>query len=117
MNDEEIIKLGRLNKGFKNERVKHQFGEREKAFYKHWKKENKPVRGLNYGFGTLQDLLMQKDKEHWFSQPYAVVKITPRDRFIVATVIQWLGSNVGWCFLGEVLKSCGYRIVKDTDAR
>jgi hypothetical protein len=55
---------------------------------------------------------MQGHSISYLKQPYAVVKITARERFIVATVIQWLGSNVGFCFLREVLKSCGYDIVK-----
>jgi len=29
---------------------------------------------------------------------------------VAATVIQWLGSNVGMSFLEESLGSCGYRI-------
>lgn len=35
---------------------------------------------------------------------------TERDRKVAATVVQWLGSNVGFSFLSEALKQCGYRI-------
>ena len=40
------------------------------------------------------------------------VDINERDRMIVATVIQWLGSNVGFSFLHETLKDFGYIIVE-----
>lgn len=35
-----------------------------------------------------------------------------RDRRIAATLMQWLGSNVGFSFLQEALAKCGYKIVK-----
>lgn len=37
---------------------------------------------------------------------------TLRDRIVAATVVQWLGSNVGMSFLEMALKRCGYKIVK-----
>ena len=37
-------------------------------------------------------------------------RITKRDACIVATVIQWLGSNVGFDFLRTCLEKCGYRL-------
>lgn len=42
-----------------------------------------------------------------------IQEINNRDRMIVATVIQWLGSNCGMCFLGEALERFGARIVYD----
>lgn len=35
-----------------------------------------------------------------------------RDKQVAATVVQWLGSNVGRAFVEEIFKSCGYRIEK-----
>lgn len=35
---------------------------------------------------------------------------TEEERHAVATVIQWLGSNVGMSFLREALERCGMRI-------
>lgn len=105
-----IIKLGSKNRGYRYERIK--FDERENAFAKHWQDENdrKKVHAFNHGLGILQDLLIDVPEIH--HRPMLVTKITPRDRFIVATIIQWLGSGVGWCFLGECLKMCGYKIVR-----
>jgi hypothetical protein len=37
---------------------------------------------------------------------------TERDRIVAATVIQWLGTNCGMCFLGNALERCGYKIEK-----
>lgn len=114
MNIEDIKKLGKKHKGFRHERTKFKgHGEIEKAFYEHWRKQNVGVRGINHGYGTLQDLLIDEDFNSPLKPSWFVTKINSRDRFIVATVMQWLGTNCGFCFLQEVLKSCGYSIVKD----
>jgi hypothetical protein len=46
---------------------------------------------------------------------YPVGAITERDRNIAATLIQWLGSNVGMAFLHESLRRCGYDVAKRDD--
>lgn len=40
-------------------------------------------------------------------------EVTQRDAEIVATVIQWLGSNCGMSFLQAALQKCGLRIEKE----
>jgi hypothetical protein len=35
-------------------------------------------------------------------------KATPTEAVQAATLIQWLGSHVGWCFLCECIKAAGY---------
>jgi hypothetical protein len=45
----------------------------------------------------------------------ALLRPTERDRMVAATVIQWLGSNVGFCFLEDALKACGYKVVAVTE--
>lgn len=35
-----------------------------------------------------------------------------RDRIVAATLVQWLGSNVGFSFIEESLRLCGYEIVR-----
>ena len=62
--------------------------------------------------GVLQKLFMITS-----GRPFSIfdctgwkLKITNRDKYVVATVIQWLGTNVGWCFLEECLKECGYTL-------
>lgn len=109
----DIDKLGLQDKGFCHERVKCEHGNIEKAFYEHWKKENKAVGGINGGNGILQALMVEPNTG--FCLPYVIAKVTKRDRFMVATVMQWLGTNVGFNFLRETLSDCGYKIVKVKD--
>jgi hypothetical protein len=90
--------------GYRVERIKH--NPREKAFHEMWIKENDPQRGINSGWGILQDLFINDNKRT------IEVEINKRDRVIVATVIQWLGSNCGMGFLEASLEKCGYRIVQ-----
>lgn len=60
---------------------------RERAFAEQWEIENKLYHALNFlvGVGDAKE-------------------ITDRDIEVAATVIQWLGSNVGMSFLSEVIK-------------
>lgn len=89
------------NIGYLKERADH--CEREKAFQQQWIKQNTPYSWLNKGNGTLQDLFIS-DQEY-------VHVITEKERWIVATVIQWLGTNCGMCFLEETLAKFGKKIV------
>lgn len=50
-----------------------------------------------------------------FHRPLGVV--TERDRIVAATVLQWLGSNVGMCLVADALKRAGMRIHRDGEAR
>lgn len=36
---------------------------------------------------------------------------SPRDRYVAATVIQWLGTNVGFSLLSTSLMECGMTII------
>lgn len=94
--------------GIRHERCEHD--PREKAFYEQWMKENEPIRAINSGHGILQDLFIEKDGVHQNGRFVEV--IGERDSVIVATVIQWLGSNCGMSFLREALKKAGYKIVE-----
>lgn len=93
-----------FNEGLFYERTKT--NDREKAFSDEWKKENKIECRINQGQGTLQNLMVGKDNIPLFY-------ITKNDRVIVATIIQWLGTNIGFSFLERALKKCGYKIIKD----
>lgn len=98
----------RDNVGYQFKRIEE--NEREKAFFEEWLHENEPRPGVNNGNGILQDLFIER------VDPYSrkwVEHIQPRDRMIVATVIQWLGSNVGMSFLHAALKRFGAHIVYD----
>lgn len=92
-----------FNEGLFYERTKT--NDREKAFSDLWKKENKIESWVNQGHGTLQNIVIGKDQLPLFY-------ITKNDRIIVATVVQWLGTNIGFNFLERALKKCGYKIVQ-----
>ncbi len=116
VSDKDVLNLGKVDKGFRHERIEWEYGNREKVFYKKWKKENVRRAWINFGFGILQDLFMIPHKNYLIS-PSAKLVINNRDRFIVATVMQWLGTNCGWCFLEESLKQCGYKIIKTDEQK
>jgi len=92
-----------FNEGLFYERTKT--NDREKAFSDLWKKENKIESWINQGQGTLQNIVIGKDNVPLFY-------ITKNDRIIVATVVQWLGTNIGFNFLERALKKCGYKIIE-----
>jgi hypothetical protein len=74
------------------------------AFYQQWKIENYPHPGINNGQGILQDLFIERRNIY---QDKWVEVINDRDRKIVATIIQWLGTNVGMSFLNSALERFG----------
>lgn len=111
-----IKKNGSKNKGWLTERLKFNPKDLENAFSSHWIKENKPEAGINQGKGILQNLFYSHvPPQALMFRGKKLLKITFRDRLIVATVIQWLGTNCGLCFLREALKKAGYEIVKIKD--
>lgn len=81
---------------------------KEKVFADHWEEENRRLPYVNYGQGILQDLFMKPGSLRHY--PYATHVINCRERMIVATVIQWLGSNCGFGWLIDVLKECGWEL-------
>jgi len=102
-----------IHNGFYRRRIKN--NPREKAFAEEWEKECKRDACIGYGLGLLQDLFMHVPRQYWGSSRFhakPLMIINQRDALIVATVIQWLGSNVGMSFLHNALKKCGYRIEK-----
>lgn len=96
------------NKGYKWERINT--NPREKAFFEQWLKENEPCGGINSGNGILQDLFINDNHGSSRSVEW-IEEITNHERYIVATVIQWLGSNCGMGFLHEALKRVNKTIV------
>lgn len=101
---------GCVNRGLRWDRTAH--NPREKALADKWEEENEPNPGLNYGHGILQDLFGKWGMFGPAGGSEVSHVITDRERMIVATVVQWFGSNCGWGFLEEALKKCGYRIVR-----
>jgi hypothetical protein len=95
------------NVGYFTKRLEH--NPKETAFHDQWIKENRPLSWVNSGHGLLQDLFFERQENQKWK---CIVEINKRDREIVATVIQWLGTNMGICFLETTLRSVGYKIVK-----
>ncbi len=105
---------GSKNLGVRTERLAYDPKDIENALSSHWKSENKKNRGVNFGYGILQDLFIEHlgSPFNLMSPQRCLLKITNRDRLIAATVVQWLGTNCGFCFLREALAKAGYEIVK-----
>lgn len=93
---------------------------REHAFALEWERENKPDggRGLS-SWGILQALMFDQRSASSIPAPWWHMRarfwITNKEAAIAATVVQWLGTNVGMCFLEKALKACGYKIVRDKE--
>lgn len=91
----DIVKSrGYMDRGLSYERIsenrKHKYNQSEEAFIKEWKRESRMLRPM-------------------FSSKK--VSITVKDRFVAATIIQWLGSNCGLAFLRSALNKCGYDMI------
>jgi len=76
--------------------------ELEKAFAKKWEALNAPNTGCNFNMGILQDLMVRQDQNYKID-----FWITQREATIVATIVQWLGTNVGFGFLLSVFDDVG----------
>lgn len=70
--------------------------KREKALSDKWEEDNPPPG--QFGVQPVLNAL--------------VPDCTQRDAMVAATVVQWLGSQVGFSFLNEALASVGYEIVQ-----
>lgn len=79
-----------------------EFSRLELSFAEAWERHNRPHPGTNFGNGILQDLFL----DHFCCHH----RITPNERYVAATVVQWLGSNVGFSFMQGCLNACGYLI-------
>lgn len=88
------------NVGYQLDRLKHNPEDLENAFHREWINKNIPHPAKNGGWGILQCLLTDVD-----------IDLTERERMIAATVVQWLGTNVGTCFLEDTLALVGKKIV------
>jgi len=88
----------------------------EKIFADEWEKINKRKHGYDRGRGALEslisppffDLPIELKQSDCTVEEIMIDKITQRDAFIAATIIQWLGTKVGKCFL----ENCERKIIK-----
>lgn len=93
MDDRKVDKM--KNKGLHQYRFSNNPVERKYALA--WERINTQDRRLN-GKGILDYLLAEEN-----NRPAG--EVTPRDRVVASTVIQWLGSPVGQNFVKEIQKA------------
>lgn len=91
--------------GIHSHRLNTGFDFREHAFWRQWCREHEQIGKWNgdllLGLMAIERGILT-DEVHW-----PLGKPTDRDRRVAATVIQWLGSNVGMCFLSQALTEAG----------
>ena len=100
--DEQVLCSERFeHRSFHDERLQQEHNRRERAFAKQW--NNRPphvayiLRSLLCGSPDFASPLLAPSEPNY--------GLTQRDTRVAATVIQWLGSNVGMSFLNEVFRS------------
>jgi hypothetical protein len=99
----------------------------EKIFMEEWNEKNTDRAWINSGLGVAQLLMIvSEEKAKLFNGPnqdgysyhlfdlfmngpgVCVYNLTEREQRIIATIIQWLGTNVGFGFILKCLKRAGY---------
>lgn len=66
----------------------------ERIYVQYWREQCERKPGLNSGFGLLEWILCP-------SETKVPPLVTQRDAVVATTVIQWLGTNCGRCFIDE----------------
>lgn len=79
-----------LDRGYLWERTQHD--ELEAAFANRWEQMAEFSHNRH-----LMDVIMDEE-------------VSDRDRYVAATVVQWLGTNCGFAFMLGALADCGYSI-------
>jgi hypothetical protein len=88
------------------DRLKAEQGNpREVAFADEWIEQNRSFTNAACETATLGVLLSSSRDGYW-------TECSERDEMVAATIIQWLGSNVGFSFMEQALGRCGLKIVK-----
>lgn len=97
-----------IHTGFRVDRCR--YGLLERIFAERWLHENNERRYT--GGSILQCLFLRDSGLPWslFSYRRPRLLINRRDAMVAATVIQWLGTNVGYCFLEDCIRRAGGRI-------
>jgi len=102
MDNPEIDLENIIHVGYRPERCNHPCGDLERQFAYKWLE-------VNTRPGASVPLLVRLlDTERDGS--YSFSAISQRDAHVAATMMQWLGTNVGFGFLLEVLEQAGYDV-------
>lgn len=100
-----VVGVNRFGRAAHSYRLKHPgvgTGWRERAFAKIWFGRNR------YWAGRLAGIL---DPATHTANPRGYV-VTRKEANTAASLIQWLGTNVGFCFLEAALHEAGYVLVR-----
>ncbi len=109
-----------IHRGKYHERTKSEHSKIEKAFADQWEAENTRITGSGVCLSLLCTRTATLGEFTMFWDNRIQVKpLTQGMATDAATIIQWLGSNVGFCFLELALDRAGLKIVKKeaTDGR
>lgn len=79
------------------------WSDAERIIVEEWEKENERSPGRNYGARLIEILLCPQPKSGAIDD-YRAKRISKRDAEVATTIIQWLGTNVGSCFLNTCEK-------------
>jgi hypothetical protein len=90
----------------------------ETALAVRWDHECRGSEYVNGGWGILDVLCSEADdKSSWMGLGYGsrkqIIALDDSHRAVAATVIQWLGTNVGLCFLQDAFRDAGYTLTYD----
>ena len=109
-----------IHRGKYYERTKSEHSKLEKAFSDQWEVENTRITGGGVCLSLLCTRIANPGESTMFWDNRIQVKPLTQDMATdAATIIQWLGSNVGFCFLEMALDRAGMKIVRKeaTDAK
>lgn len=83
---------------------RQRYSVHERMFAEVWAAENDPSPGLNHGIGILDHLTLDQRAEFCGIPRYRRRRgpVTQEEATLVASVIQWLGTNCGAGFLAHV---------------
>jgi hypothetical protein len=71
---------------------KRMSNDAERIYAERWKKENERQPAINSGFTALEHILLPDGQR-------VPERVTQRDAVVAASVIQWLGTSCGHCFV------------------
>ena len=95
---------------------------KEAVFARKWAETNRPPPFLNSGIGPLEHLVTMRpipsDSRVIFGSGYERYRdLTQAEATAAASVIQWLGTNCGWCWLEECIRECGFDLIFRRDKK
>lgn len=73
----------------------------ELVYFELWAKRNERIPHLNGGYTLIEHLLCPSSQRDSFTKRAKPSSVTQHDMTIATSVIQWLGTNCGRCFIRE----------------